>query len=742
MEQDIIRMEGTVENVVFRSDDDGYTVLELDASGKLVTVVGYLGEVESGERLILEGRYVNHPRFGLQFSAEYCEIKLPDTVLNIEKYLSSGAVKGIGPSLARRIVSVFGEDTLGIMENTPERLMEVKGITAKKCDEITRESRKLFSLRILTNFLAQYEIKSRYAMRTYRLYGEDSPDIVRENPYVMCDPSIELDFSKADTIAAGNSIGNNSDIRIIAGMKYVLRGNTTAGHCCLPLDSLCKITSEAIKVKEKYVYDTYRTAIEKKELSGYIKNDREYAYLPEYYNAERYISDRIKLMREVPLREDTDIDRMIDIVEEENNIKYEAIQREAIKAAFLNGIMVLTGGPGTGKTTTLNAIISIFENMAFDVFLAAPTGRAAKRMTDLTGHDAKTIHRLLEVEPDSGWRPRFRHNEEYPLECDVLIVDEMSMVDVLLFESLLKAVRLGCRLILVGDSDQLPSVGAGNLLKDIIRSHAVRVIELKEIFRQSSDSFIVTNAHRIISGEYPDLTQKSGDFFFFSRKDYDSARDLIISLTKTRLPKAYNYSPTEDIQVITPTRKGLLGVSELNKVLQNELNPRDISKPEYDSMVYTFRIGDKVMQTKNNYDIDWRKDDEEGKGIYNGDIGKIINMDMLKKSAVIDFDGRVAVYPFEMLSQIELAYAITVHKSQGCEFEAVIIPIMGDLDKLFFRNLLYTAVTRAKKLLIIVGLEEKVKYMVDNNKRTNRYSCLLDMLSSDGENDNISGDPD
>lgn len=733
MENKTIHIEGTVENVMFRNESNGYIVLDLDAGGELITVVGELGDIEEGEGLILEGEYVTHHKFGTQFRAEYCERKLPDTVINIEKYLSSGAIKGVGPSLAKRIVNVFGEKTLDIMEHDPYRLSEIKGISAGKCEEIASEAKKLFSLRSIMSYLSQYEIKSQFAMKTYQKFGENSKELVQSNPYILCGDSIELDFKKADIIARDERIDKNSHKRIIAGAQYVLKANSTLGHSCLPLSTLLDKTTAALNVSESDFYRAYNEALEEDELFEYVKNQREYVYLPDYYYAEQYISDRIKVLSEFSSPEDFDFDAMIDIEEEENNIKYESLQRKAITSALSRGIMIMTGGPGTGKTTTINAIISIFQKQGFNVFLAAPTGRAAKRMSDLTGCDAKTIHRLLEVEFDVGGKLRFKHNERNPLDCDVLVIDEMSMVDVLLFDSLLRAVRLGCKLIMVGDSDQLPSVGAGNLLGDLISSNTVTVIELKEIFRQARQSCIVTNAHRIVSGEYPDLTQKNNDFFFFKRDDYEKAVRLIIDLAKTRLPNAYKYSPTDDIQILTPSRKGILGTVELNKVLQQELNPPSESKQEQKSFIYTFREGDKVMQTRNNYDIIWRRDDEQGTGIFNGDIGKIININKGTMTAVIDFDGRVAAYPFDMLQQIELAYAITVHKSQGCEFEAVIMPVLGGFDKLYYRNLLYTAVTRAKKLLILIGSEEKVKNMVDNNRRTRRYTCLKSMLTGTGK---------
>lgn len=738
MEHEILHIEGTVENVLFKNENNGYIVLDLDAGGSLITVVGELGDIENGEGLILEGHYVTHPKFGTQFQAVYCERKLPDTVVNIEKYLSSGAIKGIGPSLARRIVNVFGSKTLDIIENNPYRLSEIKGISSKKCDEIALEAKKLFSLRCIMSYLSQYEIKSNIAMKTYQKFGENAMDMMKNNPYLLCDDLIELDFRKADEIAHDLHIEKNSDKRIIAGIKYILKANSTLGHSCLPLDILVLKATNALNVGEIDFYNSYNAAIEDNELFEYIKNQREYVYLPEYYYAEKFISDRIHILRDFTSPQDFDYSSLIDIEESEHEIKYEKIQRQAITSAISKGLMILTGGPGTGKTTTLNAIISIFEKQGCNVLLAAPTGRAAKRMSDLTGYDAKTIHRLLEVEFDTGGKLRFKHNEINPLECDVLVIDEMSMVDVLLFESLLRAVRIGCKLIMVGDSDQLPSVGAGNLLKDIIDSNIVTVIELKEIFRQARESCIVTNAHKIVAGEYPDLSQKANDFFFFKRDNSENALNLVIDLNKTRLPAAYNYSPTDDIQILSPSRKGALGTIELNKVIQNELNPPCDSKPEFKSYIYTFRIGDKVMQIKNNYDIIWRKDDEQGTGIFNGDIGKIININRATMTAVLDFDGRVAVYPFDLLSQVELAYAITVHKSQGCEFEAIIMPVLGGFEKLYYRNLLYTAVTRAKKLLILIGSEEKIRQMVDNNRRTRRYTCLKNMLTDTGK---VESDP-
>jgi exodeoxyribonuclease V alpha subunit len=728
MEQKLLHIEGTVENVLFKNESNGYTVLDLDAGGELITVVGEIGDVEEGEGLILEGHYDTHRRFGTQFKAEYCERKLPESVVNIEKYLASGAVKGIGAGLAKKIVAVFGEKTLDIMENDPYRLSEVKGISNKMCEEIAAEARKLFSLRCIMSYLSQYGIKSGFAMKTYRQYGVDAIELMKLNPYILCGEDIGLEFKKADTIAHDLHIPKNSDKRIIAGLQYILRANTAVGHSCLPLDILLTKAENALGISEKDFYSSYNAALDDDDLFEYVKNDREYVYLPEYFHAESFIADRIKVLKDFTSPEDFDFDALVDAEQEEHGIEYEELQRRAIISAVSRGLMILTGGPGTGKTTTLNAIISLFEKRGFKVLLTAPTGRAAKRMSDLTGCEAKTIHRLLEVVYDKSGRLTFAHNELNPLECDVIVIDEMSMVDVLLFEKLLHALRLGCKLIMVGDIDQLPSVGAGNLLGDLIASGAVTVIKLQEIFRQARKSCIVTNAHRIVSGEMPDLSRKDSDFFFFRRSAPEAVSELLVDLARTRLPKAYNYSPTDDIQIIAPSRKGALGTVELNKLLQEKINPNDGKKPEVKGRIFTFRIGDKVMQTRNNYDIIWKKDDEQGTGVFNGDIGKVVNINMMTRDVIIDFDGRVTAYPFDTLDQIELAYAVTVHKSQGCEFEAVIIPLLGSFDKLCYRNLLYTAVTRAKKLLIIIGSEDDISRMTANNRRTRRYSCLKDML--------------
>lgn len=729
MEPAVLHIEGSVEHVLFRNEQNGYIVLDLNAGGNLITVVGELGNIEEGEQLALDGTYVNHARFGTQFQAQYAERKLPADAVNIQRYLASGVIKGIGASLAKKIVAAFGNRTLEIMEREPTRLLEIRGISPKKCDAIAQEVKQIFALRSIMLFLSQYGIRSSYAMRVYQRYGNGAKELICANPYLLCGAGIELPFEKAEAMAESLQLSKTSVQRIVAGTCHILRHNTNNGYTCLPLDRLQPKVCDYLHITEDDFVTAYEQAQEENDLIAYQKADRTFVYLPEYYQAERYIADRIRIQRDfMALEDDLNYSSMIEKMEKELGIQYESMQKQAILSALSKGLLILTGGPGTGKTTTLNGIISLYEKQGYQVMIAAPTGRAAQRISDLTGYEAKTIHRLLEVGFDMAGKPVFRHYENNPLSCDVIIIDEMSMVDVLLFANLLRALRLTCKIIMVGDSDQLPSVGAGNVLKDLIDSGRVPVVALTHIFRQAQQSCIVTNAHKIILGEYPDLQQKQADFFFFQRLRTEEATQLILDLVGTRLPNAYHYRPMEDIQVITPSRKGLMGVIELNRRLQALLNPPETGKAEYKSVLYTFREGDKVMQMKNNYDMEWHKDGEGGAGIFNGDIGKILTIQPRTGEAVVSFDGRCAVYQLEQLEQLELAYAITVHKSQGCEFEAVIIPLLGGFEKLYYRNLLYTAVTRSKKLLILIGSQKKIDQMVDNDRRCHRYTCLKHMM--------------
>ncbi len=732
---DLITIEGVVESVLFSNPDNGYIVLELDANGDYVTVVGELGNIEEGEVLTVSGEYVRHSRFGMQFRAGYCQRKLPATANAILKYLSSGVIKGVGPTLAKRMVDEFGEDTLDVIENSPEKLVKVKGITDKKCEEISFEFKRIFGIRALMIFLSQYDIPPSVAVSAWKKWGQYAVEIIKENPYILCGNGIDMPFDKAEAMAEKTGFPMDSESRVAAGITYILTENTYSGHTCLPYDRLKAVSLRFLDISEE-LFDRYlENQCKEENLVRYEKENRSFIYLADYYTAERYIAGRLGVMSSGLKDTGHDYSKLIDIEERAKDITYAEQQRKAISLALSQGFMILTGGPGTGKTTTLKAILSLYEQRGMKVMLAAPTGKAAKRISELTGCEAKTIHRMLEVIFDNNEKTRFKHNDSDPVACDVMIVDEMSMVDTLLFEALLRALKLSCRLIMVGDSDQLPSVGAGNVLKDMIECGRLPVVQLTEIFRQAQKSCIVTNAHKIVNGIQPDLSRSDSDFFFMQRLDFESASDTVVELVSKRLPAAYGYSPAEDIQVLCPSRKGALGVVEMNKVLQMVLNPPESGKQEVKGIYYNFRSGDKVMQIKNNYDIEWSKDGERGTGIFNGDIGMIIKAVKAESKLFIEFDGKTAEYTYDMLDQLELAYAVSVHKSQGSEFNAVIIPLLGGFEKLYYRNLLYTAVTRAKKLLIIVGSSKVVGRMVDNDRRTLRYSCLKDMIEKEIKSD-------
>lgn len=731
MEEQLQELSGSVDSVVYLNENNGYCVLILDNGYEPITVVGELGNVDEGEELRLMGKYIEHPKFGTQFKAVLCERKLPSDISSIRKYLASGVIKGIGPVLAKKIVDKFGEETLYIIENTPQKLVEVDGITHKKSEQIAEEFLRVSGVKSLMLMLSKYNVSASFGARAWRRWGIDSETVINKNPYALCGYGIELPFLKADSIAAQIGLPYDNPNRIKAGIRNVLKENASAGHTCLPKDKLCQISMNYLRIPEELFNEAISEELDEQNLCSFSKKQREFIALKDLFTAEDYISRRICLMGELTYDSKINFDDVIDLVEEEFEIKYESLQRKAINTALSRGFLVLTGGPGTGKTTTLNAIISLYAQQGLNVMITAPTGRAAKRISDLTGYEAKTIHRLLEVSYTVDDVPRFNKNENDPLDCDVLIIDEMSMVDVLIFESLLRALKISCKLIMVGDSDQLPSVGAGNVLKDIIDSGVVPTIELKEIFRQAQKSAIVVNAHRIVKGEQINFKVKNSDMFFFQRLEFDELQELIVDLVANRLPNAYGYTAKDNIQVLSPTRKGPSGTVELNNQLQLRLNPPDRKKAEIKTFGTVFRVGDKVMQIKNNYDITWSKEKEQGAGIFNGDIGTIIEIKKAIGMLKIDFDGRICNYPSTALEQLELAYAATVHKSQGSEFDVVILAVLGGYDKLYYRNLLYTAVTRAKKMLIIVGSTQRVKYMIDNNRRTLRYTLLKNMLLID-----------
>ncbi len=575
-------------------------------------------------------------------------------------------------------------------------------------------------------FLSTFAVSPAQTVKIWKRWGVLAIDIIKSNPYKLCDYYFQIDFNTADKVAISYGFEQNDYNRIVAGLKFVLLYNLNNGHTCLPLDKLVRMSQKLLNLEADDILIALDEILENEELTK-VEKSKDYISLNEYYKAELYISARVQLMTLNKHEYQKGMDKLIDDLEDKNGIKYENLQRQAIIQATEYDVMILTGGPGTGKTTTLNGIIELFEASAMKVLIAAPTGRAAKRISEVTDRKAKTIHRMLEVEFNDG-DVKFKRNEEEPLDADVVIIDEMSMVDVMLFEALLRALPPRCKLILVGDYNQLPSVGAGNVLQDLLESDIIPCVKLEQIFRQSSQSLIVTNAHDIVKGDMPDLNKKDSDFFFMGRQSAESIKSTVIGLICDRLPKTYNYSPLEDIQLLCPQRKGDLGVIEFNKLLQDKLNPSSSSKFEFKSKTYTFRENDKVMQIRNNYDIEWTKDNEKDTGIFNGDIGIIRMIDKGSQTMAIDFDSRIAYYTFEMAEELELAYAITIHKSQGSEFEAIILPIFSGFDKLYYRNLLYTAITRAKKILIIVGSENRINFMVNNNIKNLRFTNLKKML--------------
>ncbi|MBQ8923106.1 MAG: ATP-dependent RecD-like DNA helicase [Oscillospiraceae bacterium] len=721
-------IRGTVDDVLFYNEDTGYIVADLETEETMLTVVGEIGLVEPGEELELTGSFVNHPRFGMQFRAESCLRALPSSVVNIERYLASGVIRGIGKALARKIVAEFGEFTLQVIEREPEKLCRIKGISPQKCEEITEAAQQIFGLRSLMGRLQAYGVSASVAMQAYRRWGSAAWEVIQDNPFRLCGAGIGLEFKMAEKIAADMQIPANSPKRLLAGFRWLFQCAALEGHTCLPFGEFRQIAVQALNINEADFAAAYADACEDCVLYAYEGSDGDYVYPDEYYEAEDYIATRIAAMLAFSPPEDFDCRAAIEAEEQETDMTYATLQKKAIACAFSRGIMVLTGGPGTGKTTTLNGVIHLCLKAGSTVLLAAPTGRAAKRMTELTGRDSKTIHRLLGTVYDENNQLSFQHNENNPLKADVVIVDEFSMVDTLLFEGLLRALRLSCRVILVGDEDQLPSVGAGNLLHALTESRRIPVVRLTEIFRQAQESCIIRSAHRIVSGEMPDLTEKHSDFFFFDRRDAAEAAAFLKDLYLRRLPQAYGYTPQNDIQVISPTRKGILGTVTLNQLLQEAVNPPAYGKMIMKNLLYTFREGDKVMQIQNQYEMEWTRDGERGAGIFNGDIGSVIAVDKSTNTMLVDFDGKKVRYRAEQLDQLELSYAVTVHKSQGSEFEAVILVLPEGSDRLSYRSLLYTAVTRAKKLLILIGSPRKVREMVENQQKTLRYSCLTDML--------------
>ena len=733
-EQKLLRLKGAVENIVYRNEDNGYTVMEI-SDDETITAVGVMPQVGAGDVVVLYGNFTDHKSYGRQFVARTCEVTRPTEAADILRYLASGAVKGVGPYTARKLVDAFGSDTLEVMENHPERVALLRGISASRAEDYAEQLKANAGIRTLMIFLGEYGISNTAAIRIFKTFGAASVKMIQENPYILCDGDFGVSFQNADMIAVRENLGGNSEVRLRAGVQYILRHNEGNGHTCLPRDTLTDTTARFLNVDPESVRHCTEEMVFQRTLVSESFEGRAFLFRQSMFMTELYIASRVKLLMSFPAERMRNMEAEIALCEENDGIRYDDLQKQAIHMAFSEGFLVLTGGPGTGKTTTLNAIISIMQRSGQSVFLAAPTGRAAQRMTELTGHEAKTLHRLLEVAWDREDKPVFGKNEKNLLKCEALIIDEMSMVDVSIFESVLRALPTGCRLILVGDSDQLPSVGAGNVLGDLIESSVLPVVSLNKIFRQAQQSLIVTNAHRIVSGEMPILTEADKDFFFMPRYRKAEVTDTVLELCTTRLPRAYGYSPVESIQILCPSKKGELGTAELNLKLQEALNPHAEGKSEATIGAKIFRVGDKVMQTKNNYDIRWERDDGElGEGVFNGDIGVILSIECKTKTLRVRFFDKTAKFTFDSACELEFAYAVTVHKSQGNEFDCVIIPVFPGPRQLYYRNLLYTAVTRAKERLILVGDPHTVEIMVNNNRQTKRHSGLKFFLQRD---DNI-----
>lgn len=722
---------GQIDDIIYRNQENGYTVLNIDTGEELVCAVGVMPGIDVGDEIKATGVFKNHPNYGEQLSVSFFERCAPKTSSAILKYLSSRAIKGIGPSTARRIVEEFGDKSLEVIENSPEMLTRIKGISKEKAQTVSDELKKTFGFRELLIYLEKYDITPEEAVRIWKHLGINAVKLIEENPYVLCADGINIGFMRADKIAVSQDKALDSVFRIRAAIIHILNHNKNNGHTCLPKDKLIETCVSFTGIDTEQVSKALQDMITDASLFNDFRNsdNKEFIYLPLFHRAETYTAARLQMLLRFPPQIISDIEGKIAAIEQIENIKYADLQKEAIHKALTQGVLILTGGPGTGKTTTLNAIIKILKDNGEKVYLAAPTGRAAQRMSELTGCEAKTIHRLLEVEWTANDKPVFKRNEKNTLNCDALILDEVSMIDSLLIDSVMRAFPLGCRLILVGDSDQLPSVGAGNVLGDLISSGIMPTVTLNEIFRQSMQSLIITNAHKINKGEMPVIDVKNNDFFFLRCTSPSVILNTVIELCKTRLPKTYGYSPTEDIQVLSPSRKGNLGTIELNKALQNAINPPSPDKREIIINQRLLREGDKVMQYKNNYNITWtRSDGTTGEGVFNGDIGILVEVSKASQRVKIQYEDKLASYAFDDMADVDLAYCSTVHKSQGNEFEAVIIPMYNSPPQLLYRNLLYTAVTRAKKLLILVGNPNIMEKMVNNNRRTLRYSGLKDFL--------------
>lgn len=738
-EREYLLVRGTVEQIVFYNQENGYAVLRLASdNGAEVTATGTFPNIGLGEEVILTGFWVTHPSYGEQFSTEAFERRLPSSARGIAEYLGSGVIRGVGPRLAARIAERFGEDTFEVLAQEPERLTEIRGITEKKAREIGRQFIEQSEMRLLIDFLNEHGLPVSLTPLLYKRLHDSAIDALCENPYLLCDPYYDMDFKIADGLAMELGLSMLSDERADAGVLYTLTFNLDNGHTFIPVEKLthavCTLLSD-----EDVVFDENRALASIDRLAERGRLVREYiagrdaVYLRGMHDAETYLADMLGKMAERNYEYDFDVEELLAALLDSSEFAYSDKQKQAISCAARNGLVILTGGPGTGKTTTVRGILQVFEALGLNTLLAAPTGRAAKRLSELTGMEAKTIHRLLEAGFAVGGRIGFARNLTNPLECDAVILDEVSMVDITLMQALIEALPHGARLVLVGDADQLPPVGPGNFLRDIIASHRVPTIGLTEIFRQAQQSDIVMNAHAVNAGQMPVPSRADGDFFWLRRSDPTAVIETVTQLCATRLPNHYGFMPSQ-IQVLSPAKRQGSGTIALNRRLQEALNPPSENKLEKRFGDWVFREGDRVMQVRNNYDIVWerREDDEQGMGVFNGDVGEILQIFPQQECLVVRFDDRIATYTYDMLNELELAYAVTVHKSQGSEFDAVVLALSDGLPRrLLTRNILYTAITRAKQLLVIVGSGDAVAYMVGNNQKGRRYSALKARMRAD-----------
>lgn len=723
-------IKGTLTHIIYSNEDNGYTVAEFESNRLSLIAVGMLYGAHEGELMELSGSWTEHPTYGEQFKIEYFKKIMPTTCDDIERYLASGIIKGIRKATAGKIVEAFGEDSLKVISEDPVSLAKLKGISLQKAHDISKTFNTLLGTSELFMFLNKFGVSANVCMKLYRRYKSVAREIILANPYILCDEDCAMSFKKADEIASQNGFSPNDSKRICAGILYTLRMALQYGHTYLPFELLCKNASSILCIDPEIIPSYISELCQNMSCVSERGEGYENIYLSEYYKYESYIAKKLSVLCSMKRDSfDINIDAQIDIAEINSSIKFASLQRQAVKCALTESVMVITGGPGTGKTTIINAIIDIMQSMKLSVSLAAPTGRAAKRMSQVCGHEAKTIHRLLEVCYSEGNKLECYYNESEPLKTDVIIVDEMSMVDVVLMNSLLKATRPGARLIMVGDVNQLPSVGPGNVLKDIILSEKIPVIRLNEVFRQSEHSMIAVNAHDINNGNYPQCNVKDGDFYFASKPGAEDGAEYICELCYSRLKKTYGYD-SSDIQVLSSIKKGITGVNAMNTRLQSLLNPPDKTKKEKTIGDVTFREGDRVMQIKNNYNMTWLdlSSGAEGFGVFNGDVGFIREINNDFKTVTVIIDDKKLVYDFKELSDLALAYCITVHKSQGSEFPVVIMPMYPGPDMIQSRNLFYTGVTRAKSLLILVGRRDVMCQMVDNNRENKRYSGLTEKI--------------